>query len=192
MDLKNNSLLCRNWIILHAKNRRRLFGRRSSIVISKTKSKFSVVILRLRIQVVLIVLVRSSSKTFTGKCFFFACCHPVCELVLKAVFEVKIKQVATSPDIPLFKKLKDNWKNIDLTKIQCYRETIELFRTVPEVENLFDFYRAELKNVLVRDNYRELIELSIVYLGGDAEKNLKSDLRLPCTKLDGWPKLFTP
>ncbi|GBM89804.1 hypothetical protein AVEN_36962-1 [Araneus ventricosus] len=50
---------------------------------------------------------------------------------------------------------------------------MKVFRTVPELENLFDFYRAELKNVMVRDEYRELIELSIVFLGGDAEKNLK-------------------
>ncbi|GBM74255.1 hypothetical protein AVEN_210015-1 [Araneus ventricosus] len=123
---------------------------------------------------------------------FSACRHHVYELVLKAVFEVKIKQVTTSPDIPLFEKLKDNRKNIDLTQIQCYRETMELFQTVPELENLFDFYRVELKNVMVRADYRELIELSIVFLGGDAEKNLKSDLRVPYTKLDGWPKLFTP
>ncbi|GBN89980.1 hypothetical protein AVEN_185654-1 [Araneus ventricosus] len=116
---------------------------------------------------------------------FFACRHHVYELVLKAVFEVKIKQVTTIPDIPFFKKLKDNGKNIDLTKMQCYRETLELFRTVPELENLFDFYRAELKNFMVRVWYRELIELSIVFLGGDAEKNLKSDLRVPYTRLDG-------
>ncbi|GBN46935.1 hypothetical protein AVEN_206533-1 [Araneus ventricosus] len=107
-------------------------------------------------------------KTFYRELLFFACRHH--ELVLKAVFEVKNKQVTTSPNVPLFKKLKDNWKNIDLTKIQCYRETMELFRTVPELENLFDFYRAELKNVMVIDDCRELIELSIVFLGGDAEK----------------------
>ncbi|GBM88063.1 hypothetical protein AVEN_215129-1 [Araneus ventricosus] len=68
---------------------------------------------------------------------------------------------------------KDNWKNIDPTKIQCYRETVELFRTVTELENLLDFYGAELKNVMVRDDYQELIELSIVFLGGDAEKKIK-------------------
>ncbi|GBN37489.1 hypothetical protein AVEN_36524-1 [Araneus ventricosus] len=47
-------------------------------------------------------------QTFYREMLFFACRHHVCELVLKAVFEVKIKQVTTSPDIPLFKKLKDN------------------------------------------------------------------------------------
>ncbi|GBN39134.1 hypothetical protein AVEN_120979-1 [Araneus ventricosus] len=101
---------------------------------------------------------------------FFSFRHHVYELVLKAVFEVKIKRVITSQDIPLFKKLKDNWKNIDLTKIQCYRETVELLRTLPELENSLDFYRAELKPVMVRNDYRELIELSIVLLGGDTEK----------------------
>ncbi|GBM68938.1 hypothetical protein AVEN_192686-1 [Araneus ventricosus] len=70
-------------------------------------------------------------QTFYRKMLFSACRHHAYELVLKAVFDVKIKQVTTSPDIPLFKKLKDNWKNIDLTKIQCYRKTMELFRTVP-------------------------------------------------------------
>ncbi|GBM76519.1 hypothetical protein AVEN_102302-1 [Araneus ventricosus] len=123
---------------------------------------------------------------------FFSCRHRLYELVLKAVFEVKVQNVTTRPDIPLFKKLKDNWKNIDPTKIQCYRETAELFRTVPELENLLNFYLDELKNVMVRDDYQELIELSIVFLGGNGEKNLKSDLRLECTKLDGWPERFTP
>ncbi|GBN67710.1 hypothetical protein AVEN_134087-1 [Araneus ventricosus] len=98
---------------------------------------------------------------------FYSCRHHVYELVLKAVFEVKIKQVTTSPDIPLFIKPQDNWKNIDPTKIQCYRETVELLRTVTELENLLDFYGAELKYVMVRDDYRELIELPIVYLGED-------------------------
>ncbi|GBM87815.1 hypothetical protein AVEN_38486-1 [Araneus ventricosus] len=105
---------------------------------------------------------------------FFYCRHRVFELVLKAVFEVKIRKVTTSPDIPLLKKLKDNWKNIDPTKIKCYRETVELFRTVPEFENLLNFYHAELKNVMLRDDYRELVELSIAFLGGDAEKKFKT------------------
>ncbi|GBO24038.1 hypothetical protein AVEN_11099-1 [Araneus ventricosus] len=101
---------------------------------------------------------------------FFLLPPHVYELVLKAVFEVKIKQLTANSDIPLFKKPKDDWKNIDPTKIQCYRETVELLRTVTEPENLLA-YGAELQTVMVRDDYRELIELSIVILGGDAEKN---------------------
>jgi hypothetical protein len=89
---------------------------------------------------------------------------------IKGCIRSEIKQVTTSHDIPHCKNLKVNWKNIDPTTIQCYRKTVELFRTVPELEHLPDFYRAKLKNAMVRKDYRELIELSIVFLGGHAEK----------------------
>ncbi|GBM46068.1 hypothetical protein AVEN_109652-1 [Araneus ventricosus] len=69
--------------------------------------------------------------------------------------------------------LKVNWKSIDPTKIQCYRETVELLRIALKLENLLNFCHAEFKNVMVKDDYRELIELSIVILGGDAEKKFK-------------------
>ena len=46
----------------------------------------------------------------------FAYSHPVYELVLKSVFESKFPK--DSPDIPLFKKFKDNWKNINPNAIE--------------------------------------------------------------------------
>ena len=35
------------------------------------------------------------------------------------------------------------------------------------------FYNCALQKKIVRDDYRELIELSIIFLGGDKEKKLK-------------------
>lgn len=75
----------------------------------------------------------------------FACRHHVYELVLKSVFEVKISQVTTSPDIPLFKKFKENWKNVDTNRIQVCRENVEIYFTTHEIEAFFKFYYAELK-----------------------------------------------
>ena len=46
-------------------------------------------------------------QKFDSKMLFFVCRHNEYELVLKTVFEAKIKQVTTNPDIPLFKKLKE-------------------------------------------------------------------------------------
>ena len=54
---------------------------------------------------------------------FFACRHHVYELVLKTEFQGKTKQATTSPDIPHFKKLKDNWKNVDLTNTVLQRNS---------------------------------------------------------------------
>lgn len=51
---------------------------------------------------------------------FFACRHHIFEIVLQAVFShVKIT-VMSSLDIPLFKRFKNNWKNIDLGNFRIY------------------------------------------------------------------------
>jgi len=107
------------------------------------------------------------------KMLIFACRHHIYELVLKSVFEVKINQVTTNPDIPLFRKLRDNWESVDRDKIQCYKEKLALHLTVSEIDNLLDFYRTELTKEIVRDDYRELIELSVIFLGGDTQKKFK-------------------
>lgn len=56
------------------------------------------------------------------------------------------------------------WKSVDPDKIQYYRE---------EIGNLLDFYRTELGKKATRDDYRELIELSVTYSGGDPERKYK-------------------
>lgn len=103
----------------------------------------------------------------------FACRHHVYELVLKNMFEVKISHVTKSPDIPLFKKFRDSWKNVDPSKIQCLREKLISCLSVSEIDDLLEFYRNELSKEIVRDDYRELIQLSVLFLGGDAERKFK-------------------
>lgn len=102
----------------------------------------------------------------------FACRHHIYELVLKSVFEAKISQVTTSPDIPLFKNFRENWKNVDADKIQICTEKLSCLN-VSEIDKLLEFYRFELTKEIARDDYRELIELSIIFLGGDTEKKFK-------------------
>lgn len=103
----------------------------------------------------------------------FACRHHVYELVLKSVFETKIHQVTSSPDIPMFKKFRDNWKNIDPSAIEINTDFIKQYFSDTIVQGLLEFYNQELQKSIVRDDYRELIELSIVFLGGDIEKKIK-------------------
>nr|CAH7719255.1 unnamed protein product [Callosobruchus chinensis] len=103
----------------------------------------------------------------------FGCRHHMYELVLKSVFELKMKQVTSSPDIPLFKNFRENWNSIDPSKIECYRGKIESFLNADEIEKLADLYRSELNGVIARHDYRELIELSIIFLGGDEKKQFK-------------------
>ena len=103
----------------------------------------------------------------------FACRHQIYELVIKSVFAAKIQQVTNSPDIPLFKKFRDNCSNIDSTNIQIYLNFVKQHCNDCEIDQLVMFYNCELQKKIVRDDYRELIELSIIFLGGDKEKKLK-------------------
>lgn len=103
----------------------------------------------------------------------FACRHHVYELVLKCVFETKIPQVTNSPDIPMFKKFRDNWKSINPDAIQSYTDFVTQHFCNVMIEELLTFYKKELLKTIVRDDYRELIELSIIFLGGDNEKKFK-------------------
>lgn len=70
----------------------------------------------------------------------FACRHHVYELVLKCAFETKISQISTSPDIPLFKNFRENWKNVDCRKIQSYAEKLSCLN-VSEVNKLIQYYQ---------------------------------------------------
>ncbi|GBP68430.1 G-protein-signaling modulator 2 [Eumeta japonica] len=128
-------------------------------------------------------IIASNTGHINGACVFleqkfnrvvliFACRHHIYELVLKGVFEAKISQVTNNSDIPLFKKFRDNWKNIDPKKIQSPSEMLSHLN-VSENEKLLEFYRTELTKEIVRNNYRELIELSIIFLGRDTEKKYK-------------------
>lgn len=103
----------------------------------------------------------------------FACRHHVYELVLKCVFETKIQQVTTSPDIPMFKKFRDNWKNINPAAIETCTDIVKQHFSDVTIEELLTFYNQELQKTIVRDDYRELVELSITFLGGDKEKKIK-------------------
>jgi hypothetical protein len=123
----------------------------------------------------------SNTGRLNGACIFleqkldrelliFACCHHVYEVVLISVFEIKISQVTISPNIPLFKKFKENWKIINPIMIQGYREKVEIYFTSSEIEALLTFYHAELTKKIVRNNYREMIELSVIFLNGDSDQ----------------------
>lgn len=54
----------------------------------------------------------------------FDCHHHLYELVLKCVFETKIHQITSTPDITMFKKFRDNWKTINPAAIETYTDIV--------------------------------------------------------------------
>lgn len=112
-------------------------------------------------------------QTLERELLLFACRHHVYELVLKSVFESKIQQVTSSPDIPLFKKFRENWKNINPSAIESCTDFVRQHLCEANINELVMFFHSELAKSFVRDDYRELIELAIIFLGGDNENKIK-------------------
>lgn len=50
---------------------------------------------------------------------------------------------------------------------------METYLTASEIEDLLKFYRTELAKKIIRDDYRELIELSIIFLDGYGGRKFK-------------------
>lgn len=126
----------------------------------------------------------SNTGRFNGACvlleqkmnrelFYLPCRHHIYELVLRSVFEAKICQSVNSPNIPLFEQFKENWKNINCNNIENGRKWIGKYSTTAEISELLIFFKEKLAENGIRSDYRELIELSILFLGGDVEKKLK-------------------
>jgi hypothetical protein len=97
---------------------------------------------------------------------YFGCRHHVFEIVLAAVF-TKCKFTVSGPDIPLFKRFQANRSKINTqhfipginsTKVQ------EVFKN--NLDDILISLKTAISKKLPREDHRELLDLSIIYLGG--------------------------
>ena len=72
-----------------------------------------------------------------------------------------------SPDVLLFKRFREQWATIDKTNFQAgssdeyVEEKVCLVR-----QDVLSFAYAHLQSLQVRNDYREFLELSVIFLGG--------------------------
>lgn len=45
-----------------------------------------------------------------------------------------------------------------------------------QIDKLFEFYRMELTKEIACDNFKQLVELSLIFLGGDTENKFKMQI----------------
>lgn len=105
---------------------------------------------------------------------YLPCRHHIYELILRGVFEAVLPHTTSSPDIPLFKKFRKNWNKIDVINMTSGIDNLECCNTLEETRNdILHFCRATLQNKCYRNDYKELLELSIIFLNGNVDKKLK-------------------
>lgn len=104
-------------------------------------------------------------KALGRNLLYLACRHHILEIVLKAVFDLKIGST-TGPHPDVFKKFQNHWPNIDQHKYKVGVEDKVVKNTVKKFEeDVSSFLLSQLKELQPRADYLEFIELCLIFLG---------------------------
>jgi len=92
-----------------------------------------------------------------------ACRNHIAELVVGAAFELT-SDASTSPEMLLYKRFRKHWKDIDQKNFKP-ASTHDLALVASAREDIINFARVHLEVKQPRDDYREFLELSVIFLG---------------------------
>lgn len=96
-----------------------------------------------------------------------ACRHHVYEVMLKTAFETKFG-ATSAPTITSFDRFKKEWNNIDQRNFEPGVGDPFIENAVRDVSNdVIQFCKSELKKNFARADYKELLELTLIFLGED-------------------------
>lgn len=93
---------------------------------------------------------------------FFPCRHHIYALVLRSVFEAKIPSV-TGPNVLMFKRFQGAWNQLD--KTIGFDDENQTTVLSGHIDSIHSFVEDELKNKHPRDDYKELLELTNIFIG---------------------------
>lgn len=102
-----------------------------------------------------------------------ACRQHIHELSLRDVFETKLKIPTSSPNVPLFENFKKDWKSIEKSKISSGLDDrfIKKHLSNKKVKELKEFYSEKLKSGVIRGDYKEFLELILVFISSGRNEN---------------------
>lgn len=93
------------------------------------------------------------------------CRHHLYEIMLRGAFEAKFG--ATSAPTPsFFERFCKEWKNMDVTKYEPGIKNDFVKKNLADVtEDIINFCEKEIEKDILRDDYRELLELTLIFFG---------------------------
>lgn len=97
---------------------------------------------------------------------WLACRHHIMEIMLEAVVSEALGP-SSGPEILMFKRFKAAWPEIDPTKFNS-----ALSSSQDNASHMIAFAQDQLNKFQPRDDYKELLDLTIVYLGGVPSKGI--------------------
>lgn len=104
---------------------------------------------------------------------YFPCRHHMFETVLRGVFDALLGPTS-GPDTPLFRRFKESWAKIDRLKVKSGMEDETVSNNVLDVRgNILQFVADRLHEKQFRDDYKEFLELTALFLNADFCRDMK-------------------
>ena len=101
-----------------------------------------------------------------------ACRHHVSEIVLEKVFS--LYDVSRSSKIEIFSHFRDFWPNIDQSKYRTALDDVDASEHVDDIrESIITFAMQQLNTKHPRDDYEELLQLTVIFLGATPPKGIR-------------------
>jgi len=96
-----------------------------------------------------------------------ACRHHIMELMVAKVFDT-VMGPSSGPNIKLFQRFREYWGSIDQSSYESGLDVEFIASTLnPVRDDIIHFIRQQLTEFHPRDDYRELLHLSLLFLGAD-------------------------
>ena len=95
----------------------------------------------------------------------FPCRHHIFEVILRAVFDSKLINVS-GPNVPLFVRFKKEWDTLDQSAFKSGLADPLICKLIEnEIPDIHQFIKNQLTLNHERQDYLELLELSLVFIG---------------------------
>lgn len=108
----------------------------------------------------------------------FACRHHIFEIILENVFKITMG-VSSGPDIQIFKRFQKCWDKIDTSMLKTGVNDDTFKSKLPDntLDEVLQFCMHHLTQLHPREDYRELLNLTVIFLGGTPPGGIR--LRAP-------------
>ena len=101
-----------------------------------------------------------------------ACRHHIFELVIGAVFQVCMGS-SSAPEVLMFRRFQKRWQSIDLGVYQTGMDDTEVSSKIADIkDDVIEFAKIQLCETQPRDDYKEFLELSVIFLGGVPDRGI--------------------
>lgn len=101
------------------------------------------------------------------------CRHHILEIILESVVSISLP-ASSGPDIQLFKRFKANWQKLNKNSFHTAENDATIATKIAKIkDDTINFAKTQLDKHQPRHDYRELLELTIIFVGGSPQADIK-------------------